>query len=119
MSSEPPFDTRPPGGRDEPCPKRDDGLHWFDTDDRCIYCDAIDPLRDRGLRMNPPFDSDSIVSTVTDALSGFGGYVRCETCGRRGELGDVPTYIASGWPKCCGYTMRWWTARQVEAGEDA
>lgn len=44
-----------------------------------------------------------------------GGILRCETCLRiqdpRGE------YMSVGWPKCHGQTMRWWTQRQIDAGE--
>lgn len=50
-------------------------------------------------------------------LDGFGGFLRCETCGHRKVLGDVGYKLRHGWPKCCGYTMRWWTRRQVNAGE--
>lgn len=32
-----------------------------------------------------------------------------------GEAGARVT--GGGWPKCCGYTMRWWTQRQIDAGE--
>ena len=46
-----------------------------------------------------------------------GGYLRCETCGRKADLGDVEVSLTLGWPKCCGYTMRWWTKRQIDAGE--
>ena len=47
----------------------------------------------------------------------FGGFLRCETCGLRGEV--EARYWRVGWPKHCGYTMRWWTQRQVDAGEVA
>jgi hypothetical protein len=47
------------------------------------------------------------------ALSGFGGELRCMTCGRVSPLGDVGDRLTNGWPKCCGYTMRWVTARQM------
>ena len=52
-------------------------------------------------------------------LSGFGVFLRCETCRRMEELGSPGRRIAGGqgWPKCCGYTMRWWTQRQIDAGE--
>lgn len=48
-----------------------------------------------------------------------GGFLRCETCRRTKALTSsaASTYMGTGWPKCCGYTMRWWTARQVRAGE--
>ena len=46
---------------------------------------------------------------------GFGGYLRCETCRATGDV--KPHYWQTGWPKCCGYTMRWWTQRQIDAGD--
>ena len=52
-----------------------------------------------------------------DELIGFGGVLRCETCKRIQALGDVGSKLKDGWPKCCGYTMRWWTQRQIDAGE--
>jgi len=55
---------------------------------------------------------------MSKALHEFGGYLRCETCGARRELGDIGAKLAHGWPRCHEQTMRWWTARQVEAGED-
>ena len=55
---------------------------------------------------------------MSKALLELGGYLRCETCGARRELGDVGAKLAHGWPRHCGLTMRWWTALQVEAGED-
>jgi hypothetical protein len=55
---------------------------------------------------------------IGGALSGFGGVLRCETCRRIEPLGDPGQRVTStGWPKCCGYTMRWWTQRQINAGE--
>lgn len=51
------------------------------------------------------------------ATEGFGGFLRCESCGYSRELGDLRSHYATGWPRCCGYTMRWWTQRQVDAGE--
>lgn len=50
-------------------------------------------------------------------LGSFGGFLRCESCRRIEHLGDVGQKLAHGWPKCCGYTMRWWTQRQVDARE--
>lgn len=57
-------------------------------------------------------------TAMQGALDGFGGYLRCETCRRREELGDPGRRLMGlpGWPKCCGYTMRWWTQRQIDAG---
>jgi hypothetical protein len=56
--------------------------------------------------------------TVGEELAGFGGYLRCESCRRREPLGNPGRRVlGEGWPKCCGYTMRWWTQRQIDAGE--
>lgn len=60
----------------------------------------------------------TIHESIGADLRSFGGYLRCEECGARCDLGDVGERLANGWPKHCGYTMRWWTARQVAAGED-
>ena len=53
------------------------------------------------------------------ALDPFGGILRCETCRTSHAMqpGDAGRYTAKGWPRCCGYTMRWWTQRQIDAGE--
>ena len=45
----------------------------------------------------------------------FGGHLQCETCGRREQVGSVSERLfRTGWPMCCGYTMRWWTARELQ-----
>ncbi len=54
---------------------------------------------------------------IDDELTGFGGYLRCETCGAVQPLGSPGEKVKHGWPKCCGYTMRWWTQRQIDAGD--
>jgi hypothetical protein len=54
---------------------------------------------------------------IANDLQGFGGFLRCETCGDARPLGDVGAKLTNGWPKHCGYTMRWWTQRQIDAGE--
>jgi hypothetical protein len=56
---------------------------------------------------------------IGSSLDGFGGRLRCETCrvGWALEPGMAGSYVARGWPKCCGYTMHWWTQRQIDAGE--
>lgn len=53
------------------------------------------------------------------ATGSFGGYLRCESCGSERPLSrlDQAHYYANGWPRCCSYTMRWWTQRQINAGE--
>lgn len=62
-------------------------------------------------------DPTAIVDTIGDSISEFGGFLRCETCGTRQALGHVGFKLAGGWPTCCGYTMRWWTQRQIDADE--
>jgi hypothetical protein len=50
-----------------------------------------------------------------DAARGLGGRLVCEKCGRSQACyeRDAAGYLARGWPKCCGATMR------LEAGETA
>lgn len=47
------------------------------------------------------------------------GLIRCETCGENFQPGTstIAGYLAHGWPKHCGSSMRWWTKRQIDAGE--
>jgi hypothetical protein len=60
----------------------------------------------------------TLSNSISGALDGFGGYLRCETCRRCEPLGNPGRRVTGeGWPKCCGYTMRWWTQRQIDAGE--
>lgn len=56
---------------------------------------------------------------MSTGLSAFGGYLRCEECGHTAPLGDPDARVFGGvgWPKHCGYTMRWWTQRQINDGE--
>lgn len=56
-------------------------------------------------------------SICAEATAIFGGFLRCEDCGHRRQLGNLAANYRDGWPRCCGYTMRWWTQRQVDAGE--
>jgi len=53
------------------------------------------------------------------SLGGFGGFLRCEKCYRQKLMapGASGGYISRGWPRCCGYTMRWWTQQQIDANE--
>lgn len=73
--------------------------------------------------MSNPSETLARVAGVHEAigssLGSFGGFIRCETCGSQAPMsGDrAGRYTRHGWPKCCGYTMRWWTQRQVDAGE--
>lgn len=56
--------------------------------------------------------------SVSESLAGFGGYLRCRTCGYSRDLGDPGRRVmGQGWPKCCGYTMEWITQRQIDSGE--
>jgi hypothetical protein len=52
---------------------------------------------------------------LQDTLDSFGGELRCLTCGVRKPMknGDAARYMASAWPKCHGYTMRWVTNREL------
>lgn len=49
---------------------------------------------------------DDIHQKIADNLPA-GGYLECQQCGSRGEVGSVADRLKNGWPKCCGYTMRW------------
>lgn len=57
------------------------------------------------------------VNSVYHSLDGFGGILRCEQCGTTKPLGEPSKKLRHGWPKHCGYTMRWWTQRQIDTGE--
>lgn len=62
----------------------------------------------------------NVAKIASEATAGFGGYLRCESCGRRSRSltkMQQASYYADGWPRCCGYTMRWWTQRQIDAAE--
>jgi hypothetical protein len=59
-----------------------------------------------------------MVKALGAELAEFGGLLRCTSCGLERPLGDPGRRLRDGWPKHCGYTMRWWTQRQLDAGED-
>lgn len=61
--------------------------------------------------------SRAVGGAIAENLQGFGGILRCETCGHKKLLGNVGNKLTNGWPKHCGYTMRWWTQRQIDAGD--
>lgn len=61
--------------------------------------------------------AETVIGSVAVELQGFGGFLRCETCGIVDDLGNAASKLSRGWPKCHGYTMRWWTQRQIDAGE--
>lgn len=56
-------------------------------------------------------------TNLGDELAAMGGFLRCEQCGHVRSLDDPAAHTRDGWPRHCGYTMRWWTQRQVNAGE--
>ena len=58
-----------------------------------------------------------IASSIGGDLQTYGGVLRCSSCGKRRALGNVGDRLRNGWPMCCGYTMMWWTQRQIDAGE--
>jgi hypothetical protein len=59
----------------------------------------------------------SLVPAIAADLSGFGGVLRCtQDCGMPMRLDEerIARYLRDGWPKCCGYTMRWVTQRELD-----
>lgn len=62
-------------------------------------------------------DAGKLAEVIGNDLQPLGGILRCNVCGRMEPLGDVGASLATGWPKCHGYTMTWWTQRQVDNGE--
>lgn len=59
----------------------------------------------------------NIHSKIGSKLASFGGHLECGVCGRIEPLGNTTNKLANGWPKCCGYTMRWLTQRELDAME--
>ncbi len=51
-------------------------------------------------------------------IQDFGGLLRCTVCGREEPLGNIAGNLRNGWPRRHDLTMRWWTQRQLDAGED-
>jgi hypothetical protein len=55
-------------------------------------------------------------------LASLGGVLRCRVCGAEQPIDDLhnqldfSAVVVVGWPTCCGYTMRWITARQLADG---
>lgn len=56
----------------------------------------------------------SFYSSLDDITVEHGGILRCMVCGS--EQPVESRYWREGWPKCCGYTIRWITARQLRDG---
>jgi len=50
---------------------------------------------------------------IADELVGLGGHLECTVCSYTECLGAVGAKLAHGWPKHCGYTLRWTTAREL------
>lgn len=50
-----------------------------------------------------------------DASRGLGGRLTCASCGRSQPCSerDAAGYLARGWPRCCGVTMRLETDREA------
>lgn len=60
----------------------------------------------------------SLNAVIANKLAGFGGILRCGTCGAQRAVEGVGGFLARGWPTCCkGHAMTWWTQRQIAAGE--
>jgi hypothetical protein len=58
---------------------------------------------------------DRFTASLDAIVTDHAGVLRCLTCGREEPVDG--RYFSIGWPKCCGYTMRWITASQLAAGE--
>ena len=59
----------------------------------------------------------TVHTAIAADLSGFGGILRCTgECSCRQDLSErqIAKYLRYGWPKCCGYTMRWVTQRELD-----
>lgn len=59
------------------------------------------------------------INSTAKSLVGIGGHLECMECGHLQPLNEaaMAERLTNGWPKHCGYTMRWITARQ-EQGND-
>lgn len=49
---------------------------------------------------------NKVANKIANDLKNFGGYLECQTCGKRKELGSIANKLSNSWPKCCSYTMR-------------
>lgn len=60
--------------------------------------------------------SNQAANSIAESLVGIGGHLECMECGHTQPLdgGAMAERITHGWPKHCGNTMRWITARQEE-----
>lgn len=57
--------------------------------------------------------TQGIIPKLADTLASFGGRLECQNCNTTKPLGNIRRRLSRGWPECCGYTMRWVTARQL------
>ena len=55
----------------------------------------------------------NVKAMYQDAARGLGGRLVCQSCGKAQPCTerDAAGYLARGWPKCCGLTMRLETAK--------
>lgn len=58
--------------------------------------------------------SESLSRAIAADLSGFGGILRCGTCGGEQPVGGIARSLSNGWPSCCGLTMTWVTQRLLD-----
>lgn len=56
----------------------------------------------------------SVYRSMADEMPAL-SHLECMSCGARRRVGDVAGKLRNGWPTCCGYTMRLFTVREVEA----
>lgn len=65
-------------------------------------------------------NAQTLQSSIARDIAPLGGILRCTTCGQEEPLSEaqIGRYLASGWPKHCGYTMRWVTAKELAAESD-
>jgi hypothetical protein len=56
-----------------------------------------------------------LIPKLAEELASCGGHLECQNCCTTLPLGNVRAHLSGGWPECCGYTMRWVTARQLAA----
>lgn len=53
------------------------------------------------------------MDNLAEELKNMGGYLKCEICDKTKSLGNVENKLCNGWDKCCGYTMRWITQKEI------
>jgi hypothetical protein len=60
------------------------------------------------------FKTTDLHGAIAKDIDGFGGILRCNTCGRWEWMTGSAGFLAHGWPKCHGYTMTWVTRRLLD-----